>query len=110
MKSQDFLRVCPPVAARRPVRNLSILPLCENSMAATRGEQFAGVTVAIVTPFKNGEIDWDDLGNLVDWHVAEGTDGLAPCGTTGESPTMDHDEHERVVAFVCERARGKLKV
>lgn len=79
-------------------------------MAATRGEQFAGVTVAIVTPFKNGEIDWDDLGKLVDWHVAEGTDGLAPCGTTGESPTLDHDEHERVVAFVCERARGKLKI
>ena len=79
-------------------------------MSATRGELFAGVTVAIVTPFKNGEIDWDDLGKLVDWHVAEGTDGLAPCGTTGESPTLDHDEHERVVAFVCERARGKLKV
>jgi 4-hydroxy-tetrahydrodipicolinate synthase len=79
-------------------------------MSATRGEAFAGVTVAIVTPFKNGEIDWDDLGKLVDWHVAEGTDGLAPCGTTGESPTLDHEEHERVVAFVCERARGKLRI
>ena len=79
-------------------------------MSATRGELFTGVTVAIVTPFKNGEIDWDDLGKLVDWHVAEGTDGLVPCGTTGESPTLDHDEHERVVAFVCERARGKLKI
>ncbi len=79
-------------------------------MSATRGEMFAGVTVALVTPFKNGEIDWDDLGKLVDWHVSEGTDGLVPCGTTGESPTLDHDEHERVVAFVCERARGKLKI
>jgi 4-hydroxy-tetrahydrodipicolinate synthase len=79
-------------------------------MSATRGELFTGVTVAIVTPFKNGEIDWEDLGKLVDWHVAEGTDGLAPCGTTGESPTLDHEEHERVVAFVCERARGKLKI
>ena len=79
-------------------------------MAATRGELFAGVTVAIVTPFKNGEIDWDDLGRLVDWHAGQGTDGLVPCGTTGESPTLDHDEHERVVAFVCERARGRLKV
>jgi len=79
-------------------------------MSATRGEAFAGVTVALVTPLKNGEIDWDDLGKLVDWHAAEGTDGLAPCGTTGESPTLDHDEHERVVAFVCERARGKLKI
>jgi 4-hydroxy-tetrahydrodipicolinate synthase len=79
-------------------------------MAATRGELFAGVTVAVVTPFKNGEIDWDDLGRLVDWHADQGTDALAPCGTTGESPTLDHDEHERVVAFVCERARGRLKV
>jgi len=79
-------------------------------MAATRGEQFAGVTVAIVTPFKNGDVDWDDLGRLVDWHVEQGTDGLVPCGTTGESPTLDHDEHERVVGYVCERARGRLKI
>ena len=79
-------------------------------MAATRGELFAGVTVAIVTPFTNGEIDWDDLGKLVDWHAEQGTNALAPCGTTGESPTLDHDEHERTVAFVCERARGRLKV
>jgi 4-hydroxy-tetrahydrodipicolinate synthase len=79
-------------------------------MASTRGALFAGVTVAIVTPFRGGEIDWDDLGKLVDWHCEQGTDALAPCGTTGESPTLDHDEHERVVAFVCERARGRLKV
>src|SRR5829696_3296740 len=79
-------------------------------MTRTRGELFAGVTVALVTPFKSGEIDWDDLGRLVDWHAGQGTDALAPCGTTGESPTLDHDEHERVVAFVCERARGRLKV
>ena len=79
-------------------------------MAATRGELFAGVTVAIVTPFKGGEIDWDDLGRLVDWHAEQGTDALAPCGTTGESPTLDHDENERVVAFVCDRARGRVKV
>ncbi len=79
-------------------------------MSATRGELFAGVTVALVTPFKNGDIDWDDLGKLVDWHVEQGTDGLAPCGTTGESPTLTHDENERVVAFVCERAAKRLKV
>jgi len=79
-------------------------------MASTRGELFAGVTVAIVTPFRNGEIDWDDLGKLVDWHCAEGTHALAPCGTTGESPTLTHDEHERVVAFVCERGRGRTKI
>jgi 4-hydroxy-tetrahydrodipicolinate synthase len=79
-------------------------------MAATRGELFAGVTVAIVTPFKNGEVDWDELGKLVDWHCEQGTDALAPCGTTGESPTLTHDENEKVVAFVCERARGRTKV
>jgi 4-hydroxy-tetrahydrodipicolinate synthase len=79
-------------------------------MAATRGELFAGVTVAVITPFQNGEVDWDGLGKLIDWHAEQGTDGLAPCGTTGESPTLTHDENERVVAFVCERARGRLKV
>jgi 4-hydroxy-tetrahydrodipicolinate synthase len=79
-------------------------------MAATRGELFAGVTVALVTPFRNGEIDWDELGRLVDWHCEQGTDALAPCGTTGESPTLTHDENERVVAFVCERAGGRTKV
>ena len=79
-------------------------------MPATRGEQFAGVTVAVVTPFRDGQIDWDDLGKLIDWHADQGTDGLAPCGTTGESPTLTHDENERVVAFVCERSRGRLKI
>src|SRR3954465_2942866 len=79
-------------------------------MAATRGELFAGVTVAIVTPFMNGEIDWDDLGKLVDWHAEQGTDCLAPVGTTGESPTLDHDEHERVIAAVVQQARGRIKV
>ncbi len=79
-------------------------------MSATRGEIFAGVTVAIVTPFRAGAVDWDALGELVEWHVGEGTDALAPCGTTGESPTLDHTENERVVAFVCERAAGRIKV
>lgn len=79
-------------------------------MSRTRGELFAGVTVAIVTPFRNGDVDWDALGKLVDWHAEQRTDGLAPCGTTGESPTLTHDENERVVAFVCERAAGRVKV
>jgi 4-hydroxy-tetrahydrodipicolinate synthase len=71
---------------------------------------FAGLTVALVTPFRNGEVDFADLRRLVDWHVAEGTDCLAPTGTTGESPTLDHDEHERVVAAVVEQARGRIKI
>jgi 4-hydroxy-tetrahydrodipicolinate synthase len=76
----------------------------------TKGEQFAGVTVALVTPFRNGEIDFDDLGRLVDWHIEQGTDCLSPVGTTGESPTVDHEEHERIIAAVVERAGGRIKV
>jgi 4-hydroxy-tetrahydrodipicolinate synthase len=77
---------------------------------STKGEQFTGLTVALVTPFKNGAVDYDALTRLVDWHVEQGADGLAPVGTTGESPTLDHDEHERVIAAVVERARGRIKV
>lgn len=76
----------------------------------TRGEQFAGLTVALVTPFRNAEVDYDDLRRLVDWHVEQGTDCLAPVGTTGESPTLDHEEHERVIAAVVEQAAGRIKV
>jgi 4-hydroxy-tetrahydrodipicolinate synthase len=75
----------------------------------TRGEQFAGVTVALVTPFKNGEIDFENLKYLVDWHIDQGTDCLSPVGTTGESPTLDHEEHERVIAVVVERSAGRIK-
>src|SRR5579871_3323884 len=76
----------------------------------TKGEQFAGVTVALVTPFRGGEIDFAELQRLVDWHVEQGTDCLSPVGTTGEAPTLDHDEHERVIAAVVERAAGRIKV
>ena len=76
----------------------------------TRGEKFAGLSVAIITPFKSGEVDYSELNRLVDWHVEQGTDCLVPCGTTGESPTLDHEEHERVIASVCERSRGRIKV
>jgi 4-hydroxy-tetrahydrodipicolinate synthase len=77
---------------------------------ATKGERFAGLTVALITPFKSGEVDYEALGRLVDWHIAQGTDCLAPVGTTGESPTLDHNEHERVIASVVERSRGRIKV
>jgi 4-hydroxy-tetrahydrodipicolinate synthase len=79
-------------------------------MKKTKGEQFAGVTVALVTPFRNGDIDFAALRQLVDWHVEQGTDCLSPVGTTGESPTLDHDEHERVIAAVIEQARGRIQV
>jgi 4-hydroxy-tetrahydrodipicolinate synthase len=71
---------------------------------------FAGCTVALVTPFKNGEVDYPALAALVDWHVAQGTPVISPVGTTGESPTLTHPEHERVIAAVVERAAGRVKV
>lgn len=79
-------------------------------MAKTKGEQFAGVTVAIITPFKNGEVDYVALKKLVDWHAEQGTDCIAPVGTTGESPTLDHDEHDKVINTVVQQAAGRLKV
>lgn len=78
---------------------------------ARKGDLFAGVTVAIVTPFRADEsVDFDRLRKLVDFHVEQGTDGLAPVGTTGESPTLDHDEHRRVIEFVASHAAGRIKV
>ncbi len=79
-------------------------------MSRTKGEQFAGVTVALVTPFRNDEVDYEALKRLVDWHVEQGTDCLAPVGTTGESPTLSHEEHEQIIAAVVEQARGRIKV
>src|SRR5881397_211516 len=77
---------------------------------ATKGERFAGLTVALITPLKNGEVDYAALRELVDWHVEQGTDCLAPVGTTGESPTLTHDEHDRVVDTVVEQAAGRIRV
>ena len=75
-----------------------------------KGRMFAGVTVALVTPFRDGEVDYAGLRELVDWQIAQGTKILSPVGTTGESPTLTHDEHERVIATVVEQSRGRAKV
>lgn len=77
---------------------------------ARKGEQFAGLTVATITPFRDGKVDEVALKKLVDWHVEQGTPCLCPVGTTGESPTLTHSEHQRVIALVCEAARGRIKV
>lgn len=77
---------------------------------STKGEMFAGLTVALITPFDGGKLDEPALRRLVDWHVEMGTDCVSPVGTTGESPTLSHDEHERVVNIVCEQAAGRIKV
>jgi 4-hydroxy-tetrahydrodipicolinate synthase len=71
---------------------------------------FRGSFVALITPFRNGAIDEDCLQSLVEWHVEQGTDGLVPVGTTGESPTLSHAEHRRVVELVIEAAAGRLPV
>ena len=71
---------------------------------------FQGSFVALVTPFRNGQIDEAKVRELVELHVGHGTDGIVPCGTTGESPTLSHDEHKRLIEVVIEAARGRLKV
>ncbi len=75
-----------------------------------RGMMFAGLTVALVTPFLDGEVDYEALGRSIDWQVEQGTPTLSPVGTTGESPTLNHEEHERIIAFVVERVAGRAKV
>ncbi|AZB56778.1 4-hydroxy-tetrahydrodipicolinate synthase [Cereibacter sphaeroides] len=69
-----------------------------------------GSIPALVTPFKNGELDLDTLKKLVDWQIAEGSTGLVPVGTTGESPTLTHEEHETVIEAVVKAAAGRVPV
>jgi 4-hydroxy-tetrahydrodipicolinate synthase len=76
----------------------------------TRGEAFAGLSVAVVTPFKNGEVDYAKIKEHVEFQVAAGTTCLVPVGTTGESPTLSHEEHDRVIAAFIEAAAGRVKV
>lgn len=71
---------------------------------------FKGSMPALVTPFKNGAVDFDTLKQLVDWHIDQGSHGLVPVGTTGESPTLTHEEHEEVVTFVVQAAAGRIPV
>ncbi len=76
-----------------------------------RGELFSGVTVALVTPmYADGSLDEAVLRELVEFHVHNGTDCIAPVGTTGESPTLSHEEHDRVIRVVCEQAAGRIRV
>ena len=72
--------------------------------------RFQGSFTALVTPFKNGSLDEGAFRGLVEWQIAEGTNGLVPVGTTGESPTLSHDEHKRVIEWCLETARGRVPV
>jgi 4-hydroxy-tetrahydrodipicolinate synthase len=76
----------------------------------TAKTSFRGSFTALVTPFKDGALDEKAFRSLVDWQIAEGTNGLVPVGTTGESPTLSHDEHKRVVEWCVSEARGRLPV
>jgi 4-hydroxy-tetrahydrodipicolinate synthase len=79
-------------------------------MGQANGKAIRGSLPALVTPFKDGRVDEAALRALVDWHIAEGSHGLVPVGTTGESPTLSHDEHERVVEIVVDQVAGRVPV
>ncbi|HLQ93287.1 MAG TPA: 4-hydroxy-tetrahydrodipicolinate synthase [Xanthobacteraceae bacterium] len=76
----------------------------------TARTRFRGSFTALVTPFKHDSVDEAAFRALVDWQIAEGTNGLVPVGTTGESPTLSHDEHKRVVEWCIDQAKGRVPV
>ena len=71
---------------------------------------FEGVYTAIVTPFADDKVDYESLGKLIEWQIESGVDGIVPCGTTGESATLDEKEHGEVIEFVVKQVRGRVKV
>ncbi len=71
---------------------------------------FYGSITALITPFKNGEIDWVAFDNLVEWQIDKGTHALVPCGTTGESPTLSHEEHNAIVERCIDVVKGRIPV
>jgi 4-hydroxy-tetrahydrodipicolinate synthase len=79
-------------------------------MVMRKGSEFAGVGVAIVTPFRDGQLDVAKLREQIEFQIEAGTNVLVPVGTTGESPTLTHEEHERVISEVVQMAAGRCKV
>lgn len=77
---------------------------------STRSEQFAGVSVAMITPFRDGRVDFEALQQQVEFQIDSGTTCLCPVGTTGESPTLSHTEHKQVLSAVAKAAAGRIKV
>lgn len=71
---------------------------------------FTGSYVAIITPFRNGKVDEKAFGDLIEWQIERGTNGIVPCGSTGESATLTHEEHDRVIALTVEVARRRVPV
>jgi 4-hydroxy-tetrahydrodipicolinate synthase len=76
----------------------------------TAKTSFRGSFTALVTPFKNGSVDEKAFRDIVDWQISEGTNGLVPVGTTGESPTLSHDEHKQVVEWCIDQSDGRVPV
>lgn len=72
--------------------------------------KFRGSMVALITPFKDGEVDVAALQRLVEFHIRSGTSAIVPCGTTGESATLSHEEHEQVIEIIIQTARGRVPV
>ena len=110
--SRLALEVLPAVVLE--FKELFVPHRSEQRRDSTMRPTFQGSIVALVTPFRGGKVDESQARRrareLVEWHVASGTDGIVPCGTTGESPTLSHDEHKRVVELVIETARGRVAV
>src|ERR1700748_2830103 len=73
-------------------------------------DRIKGSIPALITPMKDGKVDEAAFRKLVAWQIAEGSHGLVPCGTTGESPTLSHEEHRRVVEICVEEANGRVPV
>ena len=71
---------------------------------------FKGSNVALITPFKNNKVDEENYIKIINFHIENGTNGLVPCGTTGESPTLSHDEHEKLIEICIKESNGKLPV
>ncbi|HJO00281.1 MAG TPA: 4-hydroxy-tetrahydrodipicolinate synthase [Nitrospinaceae bacterium] len=71
---------------------------------------FEGAFVAIVTPFKNGKVDEESLRGLIEYQISDGANGIVPCGTTGESATLSHEEHDLVIRVAVEASKGKVPV
>jgi 4-hydroxy-tetrahydrodipicolinate synthase len=76
----------------------------------TAKARFRGSFTALITPFRNGSLDEKAFRHLVEWQIAEGTNGLVPVGTTGESPTLNHDEHKQVVEWCVQTVKGRVPV
>ncbi len=76
----------------------------------TEYPSISGLYTALITPFADGRVDEHAFTRFIEWQIAEGVDGIVPCGTTGESPTLSHDEHQRVVELAVQAANGRVRV